>query len=190
MRRCPPTRESASRTDSSGGESGGLVPRRVGRIRPVANRGFTLIEIVIAVFILMLLLTLAVPSMNGVLADKRLRRSLDRFNDLVRQAQERSVAEHRAYLIVWGDKSIALRPEVFAKGEEARPAADFALAGGNVVKLTLPAALTRNPPGEWIFWPSGTCEPAVVQFSGRDGSWTANYSALTARPQLTNYAAR
>jgi len=190
MRRCPPTRESASRTDSSGGESGGLVPRRVGRIRPVASRGFTLIEIVIAVFILMLLLTLAVPSMNGVLADKRLRRSLDRFNDLVRQAQERSVAEHRAYLIVWGDKSIALRPEVFAKGEEARPAADFALTGGNVVKLTLPAALTRNPPGEWIFWPSGTCEPAVVQFSGRDGSWTANYSALTARPELTNYAAR
>ena len=190
MRRCPPIRESASCTDSSGGESGGLVPRRVGPIRCVPNRGFTLIEIVIAVFILMLLLMLAVPSMNGVLADKRLRRSLDRFNDLVRQAQERSVAEHRAYLIVWGDKSIALRPEVFAKGEEARPAADFALAGGNVVKLTLPAALTRNPPGEWIFWPSGTCEPAVVQFSGRDGSWTANYSALTARPQLTNYAAR
>src|SRR6267378_2845752 len=190
MRRCPPIHQ-----------SGGLVPRRVGRtrpvasppvgrIRPVANRGFTLIEIVIAVFILMLLLMLAVPSMNGVLADKRLRRSLNGFNDLVRQAQERSVAEHRAYLIVWGDKDVALRPEAFAKGEEARPTADVALARGDVLKLTLPAALTRNPPAEWIFWPSGTCEPAVVQFSGRDGSWTANYSALTARPELTNYTAR
>jgi prepilin-type N-terminal cleavage/methylation domain-containing protein len=156
----------------------------------VAKRGFTLIEIVIAVFIMMLLLMLAVPSMNGVLADKRLRRSLNSFNDLVRQAQERSLAEHRAYLIVWGDKDVALRPEVFAKGEETRPTADFALARGDVLKLTLPAALTRNPPGEWIFWSSGTCEPAVVQFSGRDGSWTANYSALTARPELTNYAAR
>jgi type II secretion system protein H len=154
------------------------------------NRGFTLIEIVIAVFIMMLLLLLAVPSMNGVLADKRLRRSLDRFNNLVYQAQERSVAEHRAYLIVWGDKSVALRPEAFAKGEEVKPTADLALAGGDVLKLRLPAALTKNPPAEWIFWPSGTCEPAVVQFSGRDGSWTANYSALTARPELTNYAAR
>jgi prepilin-type N-terminal cleavage/methylation domain-containing protein len=156
----------------------------------VANRGFTLIEIVIAVFILVMMLLLAVPSLTGVLADKRLRRSLDRFNALVHQAQERSATEHRAYLIVWGDKAIALRPEIFAKGEEARPKADFALARGDVLKLSLPAALTRNPPGEWIFWPSGTCEPAVVQFIGRDGTWTANYSALTVRPELTNYAAR
>src|SRR5207253_8443726 len=135
MRRCPPTRESASRTDSSGGESGGLVPRRVGRIRPVASRGFTLIEIVIAVFILMLLLMLAVPSMNGVLADKRLRRSLDRFNDLVRQAQERSVAEHRAYLIVWRDKGVSLRPEAFAKGEEATTTADINLGRDETLKV-------------------------------------------------------
>src|ERR1700686_4182436 len=153
MRRCPPIRESASRTDSSGGESDGFVPRPVGRLCPAANRGFTLIEIVIAVFIMMLLLLLAVPSMNDVLADKRLRRSLNAFNNMVHQAQERSVAEHRAYLIVWGDKSIALRPEVFAKGEEARPTANLALARGDVLKLTLPAALTKNPPGEWIFWP-------------------------------------
>ena len=56
----------------------------------------------------LLLLMLAVPSLEGVLADKRLRRSLDRFNDLVRQAQERSVADHRAYLIVWRDKGVSL----------------------------------------------------------------------------------
>src|SRR6266699_1370233 len=99
------------------------------------RRAFTLIEIVITVFILMLVLLLAVPSLNGVLADKRLRRSLDGFNNLVRQAQERSVAER-------------------------------------------------------IFWPSGTCEPAVVEFNGRDGSWSAHYSALSARAELTSYAAR
>ena len=49
----------------------------------------------------MLLVLLAVPSLNGVLADRRLRRSLDSFNNLVRQAQERSVAERRSYLIAW-----------------------------------------------------------------------------------------
>ena len=35
--------------------------------------GFTLIELAIAVVILVLLMMLAVPSMNGVLADRRLR---------------------------------------------------------------------------------------------------------------------
>ena len=153
-------------------------------------RAFTLIEIVIAIFILMLLLMLAVPSLTGVLADQRLRRSLDGFNNLVNRARERSVAEHRAYLLVVNTKTIEVRPEVFVKGDEPTPAAALQLARTDGVKLTLPAALTKDPPAEWIFWPSGTCEPAVVQFIGRDGTWTANYSALSARPQLTKYAAR
>ena len=130
------------------------------------------------------------PSLTGVLASRHLQRSLDGFNALVFQAQDRSVVEHRAYLIVWSDKGVILRPEVFAKGEETKPVALFQLDRGDVLKLALPAALTKNPPGEWIFWPSGTCEPATVQFKGTSGSWTANYSALTARAQLANYVAR
>jgi len=162
----------------------------IGLTRPVARLAFTLLEIVIAISIMMVVLLLAVPSLNGVLADKRLRRSFDGFNGLVRQAQGRSVAEHRAYLIVWGDKGVALRPEVFAKKEKPTETAALPLAHGEALKLTLPAALTKKPPGEWIFWPSGICEPAIVQFKGRDGTWTADYSALTARAELVDYAAR
>ncbi len=153
-------------------------------------RAFTLVEIVLAVFILMLLLLLAVPSLNGVLADRRLRHSLDSFNNLVRQAQERSVAERRSYLIAWDKDRVFLRPETFAKGEEIKPAAEFHLDRGDALKLALSAALTKNPAAEWIFWPSGTCEPATVQFDGPAGWWKADYSPLTARPELTNYAAR
>ncbi len=151
---------------------------------------FTLIEIAIAVFILMLLFLLAVPSLTGVLADRRLRHSLDTFNNLVHQAQEHSVAEHRSYLIVSDGKNIEVRPEVFAKGEEEKATAQFQIGKSDALKLVLPAALTKNPPAEWIFWPSGICEPAVVQFAGRDGKWTASYSPLFARPELTSYAAR
>ena len=52
----------------------------------MARLAFTLLEIVIAISIMMVVLLLAVPSLNGVLADKRLRRSFDGFNGLVRQA--------------------------------------------------------------------------------------------------------
>src|SRR6266850_4641728 len=76
--------------------------------------GFTLLELAIAVVILVLLMMLAVPSMNGVLADRRLRRSLEGFNAIVREAQERSVAERRPYLIVWHDGKVGLRPEGLA----------------------------------------------------------------------------
>jgi type II secretory pathway pseudopilin PulG len=153
-------------------------------------RAFTLIEIVLAVFILMMVLALAVPSLTGVIANKRLKGSLDGFNNLVRSAQERSVMERRPYLIVWSKNNVMARPEVFAKDEKVRATAQFALGRGELLKLSLPAALTKKHPAEWIFWPSGTCEPAPVQFKGRSGSWVATYSPLTARPEITNYAAR
>lgn len=153
-------------------------------------RAFTLIEIALAIFILMLLLMLAVPSLSGVIASRRLKQSLDGFNNLVRQAHERSVTERRPYLIVWGKNSVLLRPEVFAEDEEATPTAVFSLSKGTLLRLSLPAALTGNHSAEWIFWPSGNCEPATVQFKGPAGLWTANYSPLTAQPELTQYAAR
>ncbi|HWH90924.1 MAG TPA: hypothetical protein VNV64_03915 [Candidatus Binatia bacterium] len=153
-------------------------------------RAFTLIEIALSIFILLLLLLLAVPSLSGVVADRRLKQSLNGFNQLVHQAQERSVTERRAYLIVWGKSSVLLRPEVFTKDEEEKATAVMRLPKGSWIKISLPAALTGNPPAEWIFWPSGTCEPARVQFRGPAGTWTADYSPLTAQPELTRYAAR
>jgi type II secretory pathway pseudopilin PulG len=153
-------------------------------------RGFTLIEIALAIFILMLLLVLAVPSFSGVIANRRLKYSLDGFNDLVRQAQERSMTERRPYLIVWGKNNVVVRPEVFAEDEEAKAAAEFYPTKGSTLKLSLPAALAEKYPTEWIFWPSGTCEPAIVQFKGPGGSWTASYSPLTAHPEITSYATR
>jgi prepilin-type N-terminal cleavage/methylation domain-containing protein len=153
------------------------------------QHGFTLIEIAIAVFILLLIVMIAVPSLTGVMADRRLHRSLDQFNNLVRQAQERSVNERRPYLLVWSRNLISLRPMAVKKGEKEIDVT-FPLRKGDAFLLTLPAALVDAPPPEWVFWPSGNCEPAVVSFKGVDGSWTANYSPLTARAELIAYAAR
>jgi len=133
---------------------------------------------------------LAVPSLSGVIANRRLKQSLDSFNQLVRQAQERSVTERRAYLIVWGKSSVLLRPEFFTKDEEEKATSVFRLPKGSWLKVSLPVALTDNPPAEWIFWPSGNCEPAVVTFNGTYGKWKANYSALTGRAELVYYATR
>ena len=153
-------------------------------------RAFTLIEIVMAVFILMLLLLLAVPSMSGVFADKRLRRSLDGLNDLVRKAREHSLMEHRAYLMTWAETGVSLAPEAFAKGEDRKPVATLAFKRGENWRLVLPTALAKDPPPEWIFWPSGACEAARVEFHGRDGNWTAAYSPVTARAEMISYVAK
>jgi prepilin-type N-terminal cleavage/methylation domain-containing protein len=152
-------------------------------------RAFTLIEMIIAVAILVVVLMMAVPSLSGVIADRKLRASLDQFHNLVRVAQERSVNEHRAYLIVWSDKEVTVQPEVFARDEEEKATARFPLEHGEILTLTLPAAISKTA-GEWIFWPTGTCEPATIHYEGRPGTWTEDYLPLTGHGQLSNYAAR
>jgi type II secretory pathway pseudopilin PulG len=151
---------------------------------------FTLVELAIAVVILVLLMMLAVPSMNGVLADRRLRKSLDAFNAIVREAQERSVTERRPYLIISSEGKVGLRPEGLLKGERPDPPVKLKLAKNESLKISFPAALVEETPPEWIFWPSGNCEPAVVSYQGKDGKWTANYSALTARSETVSYVAK
>src|SRR5256885_11797522 len=108
------------------------------------KRGFTLVEVIIAVFILLLLLTLAVPSLNGVLADKRLHASLNRFNELVRQAHAHSLAEHRAYLIVWNDGQISLQPAAFLKTEEHTPIDSMPITRREKWRVELPAAPSQK----------------------------------------------
>src|SRR5207249_10609750 len=103
----------------------------------------------------MLLLMLAVPSMTGVVASRRLNQSLNGFNDLVRQAHERSVTERRPYLIVWSKNSVLLRPEVSGEDEEAKSAAEFRLSKGTLLSLSLPAALAEHHPAERIVGPAG-----------------------------------
>ena len=114
--------------------------------------GFTLIEVAIAVFILMLLLLIAIPSVSGVLANRRLQRSLDAMNKIVRMAQEHSVQEHRPYVIEWEKNSVILRPETSAEGDPEAPTATLALDKGNAYVLRLPAALEKDPLAQWIFW--------------------------------------
>ncbi|HYK24060.1 MAG TPA: prepilin-type N-terminal cleavage/methylation domain-containing protein [Candidatus Acidoferrum sp.] len=92
-------------------------------------RGFTLIEIALSIFILLLILVLAVPSFSGVIANRRLKQSLDDFNGVVRQAQTLSVTERRPYLIVWSKNNVMVRPEAFAEDEEAKAKAEFRPAG-------------------------------------------------------------
>src|SRR5438045_341098 len=146
--------------------------------------GFTLIELVLAMGIMLVILLMAVPSLTGIMNDRGLRRSLDEMNRFIVQAQERSMAEGRSYLIVWRNKQFALRPEGFLKGEDRKPVATLRWQKGETYTLSFPASIEEEPPAEWIFWPSGNCEPAVVTYRGGAGGWRAKYSPLTARPEL------
>jgi hypothetical protein len=144
--------------------------------------GFTLIEICLAIMIGFLMLGLAIPSVAGIFAEQRLKKSFERFDDFVREAQMLSVSERRAFVMGWEAGGIALAPEQPLAEDRARewPRLDFE-SEETLVLSERPAALEKEPPMEWVFWRSGTCEPVVISYKGPAGIWKVQYDALTVR---------
>jgi hypothetical protein len=143
--------------------------------------GFTLLELCIAIVLGLMVLGIAVPSVRSVMAEQRLKKTFEEFDDLVRKAQMRSVAERTAVLLVWGEGGIDLVPERAVQEGEEPKVEHFAFEAGRSYTLARPASLAKEAPAEWPFWRSGTCEPVVVSFEGPEGRWSVRYDALTAQ---------
>jgi type II secretory pathway pseudopilin PulG len=152
------------------------------------TEGFTLIEICLAVFIALILTMMAIPSIQGLLSERAIKRSFDSFSDMVTEAQNRAITERRAYLIAWDEDGISLRPDQPANKDEQKGIERVDLKKDETYDIELPAALEKDPPKEWIFWPSGTCESAKISYRGADGTWTADYDPLTVRAALITNA--
>ncbi len=158
-----------------------------------ARRGFTLIEMCVAIFIALLLMAVALPSLTGQSGRARLQGAFDRFDALVGEAQKRSVNEGRAYVLAWSEGgAIRLYPAgSSAKERRAGPAAALIPAAGSErYTLDRDASLTHSPAATWIFWPSGNCEPVKIRFEGPGGTWSAEYNPLSARGTITRFVAR
>ncbi len=144
--------------------------------------GFTLLEICLALFIGMMLITIAVPSIVSLLAEQRLKTSFDEFDTFVRTARSKSISERRPYSMIWEEDGITLVPgERRDTDDPAAPPERFVFEEGETFALERPSALMKKPPGEWVFWRSGLCEQAVVSFAGEAGKWSVRYDPLTVR---------
>ncbi|MGC3990371.1 MAG: hypothetical protein QM796_11960 [Chthoniobacteraceae bacterium] len=165
---------------------------------------FTLIEIMLAVCIGLLVVTIAVPSITGVFAEQQLHQSYDQFIDLAQTAQTRAMDEHQAYVIKWDDQTLTLEPAAAISEVEATQGGSVAgtptptptptssptgitsisIQSGELYDVTFPAALESVDQKQWTFWPTGTCEPASITYKGAHGTWQADFDALTCAPTM------
>ncbi len=155
-----------------------------------ARRGFTLIELCVAICIALLIVGIALPSLTGQLGRQRLQQAYDRFDALVTQAQQRSVGEGKPYVLVWvGEGAVRLYPAAWSAKERSAGSVAALLPAADTEHYTLvrDASLTRHPEASWMFWPTGNCEPVTIRFEGAAGIWTATYNALSARGTLTRF---
>lgn len=150
--------------------------------------GFTLLELCLALLIGALVIMMAIPSVSGLIAEQRLKRSFDRFDQLVATAVSRSTAEQRAYALTLEDHRVQLVP----LEDKAHPGTEdgLDLSDDEKIEFQFPAALARHPAAKWVFWNNGLCEPAVVSFQSSTGTWQVRYDPLTAHGQFLNSSVR
>src|SRR3954451_16087553 len=108
--------------------------------------GFTLLEICLAVAICLLLVLIAVPSVRGVMEERRLRDTHDKFDRFVRKAQARSIDERRTYALVWQKKSIDLVPWEAKEGETDAKPETLPVGDDEDYAIQRTAALVKDPP--------------------------------------------
>lgn len=138
------------------------------------QNGFTLLEICLALMIGLLLITLAVPSVARTMAEQKLKHSFESFDAFVQDARMTSIREQREVTLRWSEKDVSIA----SVGDGVRR---FSFAKGDTYALERTAALISNAPQAWTFWKSGLCEPALISFHGRGGTWKVRYDPLTAR---------
>ena len=161
-------------------------------LHPFSRRGFTLIEMMLAIAIAIAVTMLAIPNMRGMAAEKRLHETFEKFDALARKAQLNAVRGQRSWTIAWQPERIALvrdepTPEERETGgdgdqEELPVSKDESYTLERHASLLAP----KDTPAAWVFWRSGTCEPVIVSYSGPDGTWSAQYDPLTGHGEITD----
>ncbi len=159
-------------------------------MRKFRPRAFTLLELAVVIALALLILAIALPSLDGMFAAGRLQRTMDTFENFAATARDRSVAEGRVYVMVWSKKKIRLVPDGPPREGLDEIEQVFTPGDGELYSLILPSAIDPDPAPEWTFWPTGSCEPANIFYKGPVGSWEMNYAPLSARPSVHSFVAK
>jgi type II secretory pathway pseudopilin PulG len=162
-------------------------------LRAMSRRaGFTLLEVCLVVVIALLMAGLAVPSVQGLFAEQRLKKTFEQFDDFVRKVQLRTLQERRAFVLIWDGDGITVEPDEPTTDDSVGEDDHFPFTDGTLA-LERPAVLLgekEKPPVEWLFWRSGTCEPAIIHFDGKAGTWSVSYDPLTLRAKFLEQTIR
>ena len=152
-------------------------------LSPRATRtAFTLFEVCIAVFIGVVIMLAAVPSISGLLEEQRSKKLFTQFDDLARVASSRALLQRRPFVLEWDDSGVTLHPLSPTDQDGAQDSTRLDFGKKLAPDLILPASLMKTPLKLWTFWPTGTCEPATVICHVPGSTWTATYDPLTEQP--------
>jgi prepilin-type N-terminal cleavage/methylation domain-containing protein len=153
-------------------------------------RGFTLIEIMLTLFVLVVILGLCIPVAGPIFEEMSLREPARQLQTLAKTARYRAVNERRGYQIVLNPHEIVLEPSGTKKSappaaasndpeadEDPDPAPESIVfpAEASVAFRFKESEKWTSPKDEiWKFAPTGLCRP--IQFRVTRGTSTVEFS--------------
>ncbi|MDG2125586.1 MAG: prepilin-type N-terminal cleavage/methylation domain-containing protein [Verrucomicrobiales bacterium] len=173
------------------------VPRRFQPPRVVGARGFTLIEIIISIALIMLIMGMAVMSTGTLAEERRMREVTVELKDFAKKARAQALIEQRAFQIEFqpGFFRVQALQQV---SEEQSAMQSLNLVEGDAMRAeelrryNLPEDMTLEirrwnrvewEPAvarAWVFEHSGICEPLSVRLNGPKGYIEMMFNPLTA----------
>ena len=146
-------------------------------IRPQFARGFTLLEVLLALAAAMLVVGIAVLAVGSIGGERELKSHAGVLETTARGALQRSISSGRPI-------ALALNSNGFSLGEKSHQ-----LDQANLELRRVGEEGWRSPSaGEtWTFHPSGICEPIAVRISSDVGYIEVFFDPLTASAEKTNF---
>ncbi len=145
-------------------ESGGGL--RLATRCKMQARGFTLLEIIVAMSLTVLIIGIAIPNVSGVIAEDKLRRAAAVIETTARQNMLQALNSQQTV-------RMELSAGAFGTTDE--------FSGMLQVRRFGEGAFRKPKRGEaWEFSPSGICEPIEVRISGPAGQIEIGFDPLTA----------
>ena len=142
-----------------------------------ASRGFTLLELIVTLFIIVLTIGLAVPLVGRSSNAIRARADVAGFSAVLRHARERAITTRRAHAVVIDPG--ARKMTVFAGDVDGDVKATRTLPDRLTVQATPPPALTVR------FEPEGTSSGADYRVTAGDVVYRVTVDPITGRVKNT-----
>lgn len=145
--------------------------------------GYTLLEVMLSMAIVLVFLVAVVPVSTGLLQEGRLRDPANQLETMARRARNLSIIEESSYRIVLGKDSMRLLSEtgIEKANYTFSDSIDFLWKSWGDKDWKEVASK------DWRFLSTGLCEPLSVRFQLGDSVLIQNYNPLTAAVRKEEY---
>ena len=151
--------------------------------------GFTLLEMSLVLFILLLIAGIAIPMTSGLIAEEQLRQHANELLLYARTARRLAISENRPYEIRFLEKAFLLQPYLVIEDSQRDVISSHTVSSDTRYAVQRWGEKEFGKPEDesWIFQPSGICEPLRVHFQSGKNWIEFAFNPLTGRAQEETY---